>query len=266
MPATFVVIGAMKSGTSTLREHLRTHPQVSMTKKDECDFFVEHRNWKRGLRWYESQFDMSRPARGDSSPNYTKHPVFKGVPERMYSVVPDAKLIYLMRDPIGRIISNYLHNLASGREERDLERALEGPATSGYVFTSLYFSQIQRFLACYKDNDILLLTLESLSSRPQEVLGRVFDHIGVDPSHEPESLGATFHKSSSKSRPTRLTRPLTKVPGGQVVRQLVARFLEPPIEKPAVSDALRQRLVDVIAPDVEALRAFSGMKLDEWSL
>ena len=266
MPATFVVIGAMKSGTSTVREHLRTHPQVSMTKKSECDFFVEHGNWSRGLRWYESQLDMSRPARGDSSPNYTKHPVFKGVPERMHSVIPEAKLIYLMRDPVARIMSNYVHNLAHGREQRGLEMAFDDTAQNPYVYTSLYHSQIEQFLTYYDDSDILLLTLEELSAQPLEVLRRVFTHIGVDPNHEPETLGVQFHKSSSKTQPTRLTRPLTKVPGGQAVRQLVGRYLEPRVKKPTLSDALRQRLVDVIAPDVEKLRAFSGLALEEWSL
>lgn len=97
-----VVIGGMKCGTSSLHYYLSLHPQISMSEPKELSFFAE--NWPRGRDWYEAHFPEDLPIRGESSPNYMKHPAFPGVPERMVSLVPDAKLVYLVRDPIARIV------------------------------------------------------------------------------------------------------------------------------------------------------------------
>src|SRR5687767_10224357 len=69
-----VVIGAMKSATSSLHHYLNLHPEISMSETKELDFFVEDKNWPRGIEWYESQFSAAR-IRGESSPNYTAYPV-----------------------------------------------------------------------------------------------------------------------------------------------------------------------------------------------
>src|SRR5690606_18287453 len=91
-----IVIGAQKCGTSGLHYHLSLHPQVSMSKPKELNFFIAERNWPRGEAWYRRQFDPRAKVRGESSPNYTAYPQHTGVPERMHSLVPDAKLIYIV--------------------------------------------------------------------------------------------------------------------------------------------------------------------------
>src|SRR5919106_4193832 len=96
---TFVIIGAQKCGTTALHSYLSRHPEVSMSRPKELDFFVEGANWEKGVDWYRSRFDGAAKARGESSPNYTAHPMLAGVPERMAELVPDAKLIFMVRDP-----------------------------------------------------------------------------------------------------------------------------------------------------------------------
>jgi hypothetical protein len=263
--ATFVIIGAMKSGTSTLREHLRTHPQVSMTARPESDYFIAERNWDRGPRWYERQFDMSRPVRGDSSPNYTKHPVFAGVPERMASVIPDARLIYLVRDPVSRLLSHYAHNLAHGRESRSLEEALADLDGNGYVDASRYHLQLGRFLACYPAERVLVLALDDLSSAPESTLRTVFSFIGADPGHRVADPARVYHRGETKTVPTALTRPLTRLPGGRLLRQAVGRFVEPPVPRPALAEPLRRRLEDALRPEVEALAPYAASDLSHWT-
>ena len=83
-----VVIGAQKCGTSGLHYHLGLHPEISMSKPKELNFFIEERNWPRGLDWYRAHFDARATVRGESSPNYTAYPQHLGVPERMHSVDP----------------------------------------------------------------------------------------------------------------------------------------------------------------------------------
>src|SRR5688500_5445420 len=107
-----ITIGAQKCGTSGLHYYLGLHPEVSMSTPKELNYFIAERNWGRGPEWYGRHFDPNARCRGESSPNYTAFPQHMGVPERMASVVPDAKLIYIVRDPLARIAAHYVHNFA----------------------------------------------------------------------------------------------------------------------------------------------------------
>src|SRR3712207_3099155 len=106
----------MKCATTSLHYYLNLHPQISMSEKKELDFFVREKHWDKGVEWYKSNFHGNGETKiyGEASPNYTLHPIFSGVPERMYSVVPEAKLIYVVRDPIDRMISHYIHEYTKG--------------------------------------------------------------------------------------------------------------------------------------------------------
>ncbi|HVM40035.1 MAG TPA: hypothetical protein VM618_04550, partial [Acidimicrobiia bacterium] len=97
----FVIVGSMKSGTTSLFQYLGLHPGVGLPARKELDFFVAHRNWRRGEGWYRSQFAPVADGlvTGESSPNYTMRHLFPGVAERMAAVVPDARLLYVVRDP-----------------------------------------------------------------------------------------------------------------------------------------------------------------------
>lgn len=111
-----IVIGAHKCATTSLHYYLGLHPQISMSREKELNFFIKERNWYKGIEWYKSNFTTKAMIYGESSPNYTNYPFFMGVPERMCSVVPEAKLIYIVRDPIDRVISHYVHNYANSHE------------------------------------------------------------------------------------------------------------------------------------------------------
>src|SRR5213078_3047078 len=111
-----VVIGAQKCGTSGLHYYLSLHPEVSMSRPKELNYFIEERNWPRGVDWYRRHFDPRARVRGESSPNYTAYPQHEGVPKRMHSLLPDARLIYLVRDPLERIAAHWVHNYAKRRE------------------------------------------------------------------------------------------------------------------------------------------------------
>ena len=90
-----------------------------MSREKELNFFIEEMNWHRGLDWYQAQFETSRKVSvwGEASPGYTHHPVFQGVPQRMHSVVPGARLIQIVRDPMKRHLSHYFHQLRLGNIE-----------------------------------------------------------------------------------------------------------------------------------------------------
>ena len=141
-----IVIGAQKCGTSGLHYYLSLHPEVSMSTPKELNFFIAERNFQRGLEWYSRHFDPAARCRGEASPNYTAYPQHLGVPERIAEVVPDVRLVYIVRDPIERITAHFVHNYAKRREKGDMRATLTHPNTS-YVTRSTYFMQLQRFLA-----------------------------------------------------------------------------------------------------------------------
>jgi hypothetical protein len=183
MLPTFLLIGAMKSGTTTLSQYLAQHPDVFMTTPKEPNFFNDH--WHRGVGWYERLFAPARDARarGEASVRYTSFPDDPECPARIASVVPDVRLLYLVREPLDRIRSHYLHEVAALREPRPLERALrENPI---YLDRSRYAMQLERYLVHFPRQRLLVVRAEDLFREPLEVLARVYGFLEVDPSWRP---------------------------------------------------------------------------------
>ena len=185
-----IVIGAQKCGTSVLHYYLSLHPEVSMSRPKELNFFIEERNWPRGARLVQGRTSTpTRDVRGEASPNYTAFPQHQGVPERMASVVPDAKLIYMVRDPLERIAAHWVHNYAKRREKGTLAETLVHPNTS-YVTRSKYAMQLERFLEHYPKEQILVFQQSELRHKRMETLRQIFEFIGVDPEFDAPALRA----------------------------------------------------------------------------
>jgi hypothetical protein len=243
-----IVIGAMKCGTTALHELLDRHPDIAMSSPKELNFFLgeatgtgvvdtltEDRswargNWHRGLEWYAGQFAPS-PVRGEASPGYTSphHPEVAG---RMAQVVPHARLVYLVRDPVARAVSQYHHHRAEGTEQRPMAEALLDPA-SQYLSRGRYFERLEPFLAHYAPEAIAVVTQEELRASPAAVLDELHALVGVEP------LGSTTAVAAGP-RPARPPEPLDQ--------GLVA----------AMTDALQE--------NADRLRAFTGRTLDHWSV
>ena len=113
----FVVVGAMKSGTSSLHEYLDSLPEVCMSRPKEPAYFVPRTVRVARAGWYSGYFTAKPLARhrGEASPHYSIRHVYPGVVERMHAVMPDARIVYIVRDPIERIRSEWMHHVARGR-------------------------------------------------------------------------------------------------------------------------------------------------------
>jgi Sulfotransferase domain len=183
MLPTFLLIGAMKSGTTTLQQYLTRHPQVYMCTPKEPNFFNDH--WHRGVGWYERLFARAGRAiaRGEASVRYTNFPSDPECPARIASVVPDVRLLFLAREPVERIRSHYLHEVAALRERRPFAEALaQNPI---YLDYSRYAIQLQRYLDHFPREQLLILRAEDLFRTPLEVLPEVYGFLGIDPSWRP---------------------------------------------------------------------------------
>jgi hypothetical protein len=266
---TFVIIGAMKSGTSSLYKYLAAHPQIGMSAVKETDFFIAGRNNRRGLAWYESLFDKRGASQfGEASPNYTKRTHFPGVPDGMHAVVPQAKLIYVLRDPVARILSQYAHRYAQGLEQRPLVEALQPRARNDYLLTSSYHYQLQAYLPFYPLERVLLLAAEDLRERRHETLRRVFEFLNVDPQFDCPLFRENFNVSDRRySTSWSLERFIPNRRVLSFMRSVVSCPLTKPT-KPAerLDDDTRSRVEAFLRPDIDALRRLTGERFPQWCI
>ncbi|SMO68129.1 sulfotransferase domain-containing protein [Fodinibius sediminis] len=270
----FIIIGAMKSGTSSLFHYLQLHPEVGMSAIKEVDFFIAENNYGKGVDWYRSQFTGNFSKYGEASPNYSKAHYFAGVPQRMHDLLPDVKLIYLVRDPIERIISHYTHNYSEGREHRTIEEALETLSDNHYVMCSKYFWQLNHFMEYYQGAQILVMPSRELKYERHSALQRVFAFVGVDEMFYDPAYEEQKHQSSQKRRKGRLSRlvlesPLIKtlkyyIP--DAIKDPIKKATRPEITKPTLRPELRDKLREYLQPDVEKLQAFTGYSFSSWDI
>ena len=269
-----IVIGAQKCGTSVLHYYLSLHPEISMSKPKELNFFIEERAWPRGVDWYRGHFDPEARVRGEASPNYTAFPQHRGVPERMHSVLPDAKLIYVVRDPLERIAAHWVHNYAKRREKGTLAETLTHPNTS-YVTRSLYAMQLEHFLAFYPSEQVLVMQQSELRYKRIETLRRVFGFLGVDPDFDHPRFTQERHQTSGKTRATRLAVRLERLGRSRRGRMLPANFwlvlderlpLRRPIKRPDVRAALPAETLAQLRADGQRLRELTGRDFSNWKI
>jgi hypothetical protein len=208
----FLVIGAQKAGTTALYAYLRWHPAVLGPSWKEVSFFDRH--YARGEAWYRGHFPNRlrlglagrrtgrEPLVGEASPSYLFHPL---APERVAALVPDVRLIAILRDPVERAFSHYNHEVALGREPLSFEQAIEREEqrTRGeiermladpsyfshawwnhtYVARGRYAEQLRRWLAVFPRERLLVLASEELSTRPAAAYADVLHFLGL-PSHD----------------------------------------------------------------------------------
>ena len=149
---TFFVIGAPRAGSTSLYFYLSLHPEITMSRLKEPHFFVDNVRPPAirvdDLAAYEALFTSDTEVRGEASPSYACYSQHSGAPERISVLLPEARFIYLVRDPIDRTVSHYLHRVAVENERRSFVDALgdvDDPANP-YTCPSRYATQLERYL------------------------------------------------------------------------------------------------------------------------
>ncbi|MBA2643086.1 MAG: sulfotransferase, partial [Actinobacteria bacterium] len=208
------VIGAQKCGTTSLHRYLDLHPEISMSHPKELSFFMRYPDpSETELAWYRSHFASSTRVRGEASPNYTCYPQVPGIPERIHRLVPEAKLIYCVRDPIERAVSSYLHSQAMDNEMRPIEEALADPST-WYVSRSLYYDQLERYHPYFSKEQILVVEQRDLLHRRDETMRRIFRFLEVDDRFSSPEFERLWEVSSGKGWRYRLAYQASRLIGG----------------------------------------------------
>lgn len=182
----FYIIGAAKSGTTTLYKELGADSRVFFcTPKEPC-FFDSDVSWEKGIDWYRSLFAEAQAEQlcGEASTNYTRWPQVTNVAQRIHDYSPDAKLIYIMRDPVKRAHSHYVHRWTkeTHRGEPFTMGLKEYIANDPMCFDSgRYYDQLQQYLAFFQRDQILLLLFEDMLADQQATLKQVYGFLGLEP-------------------------------------------------------------------------------------
>lgn len=251
----FIIIGTMKGGTTSLFRYLEKHPDFYAPKTKEIHYFDF--KYEKGLGWYRRHFPTKlrklkcrlvgqRIVSGEASPYYMFHP---HACRRIAAVIPEVKLIVLLRNPVDRAYSHYHNEVRHGRETLTFEEALDAEPDRlrgelekmmaderyfsvhhghhAYLARGIYVEQLKACRAHFPEEQFLILDSEVLFSDPQSVVDRVCDFVGLGRHRIPEFK--------------------THNPGGY-------REQMPP--------ALRKKLVEYYAPHNEALYDYLGMRFD----
>jgi hypothetical protein len=263
----FIIVGAEKAGTTTLASTLSAHPEVFISSPKEPRFFTHH-NWDKGLAWYEELFKdaTSYKAIGEASPAYTWAPDSRETPKRIYEALGEIKYIYIVRDPIERMISHYRHALICRwiPAGTSFEKAVELiPALKN---CSRYYFQIEQYLLYTKKEQWLVLSLEDLTNHHQPALDEVFDFLDVSRFE----VGQLAMKNSSENRArsstiVELLRPIKPLLPSSLlsVKKAIVKRLEKKIEKPKLGEDILKQLQIEFEADIIRLEEFSRKSLSE---
>ncbi len=267
----FIVVGAMKSATTTLHEQLARQPGVFMSRPKEPNFFSDDDAYARGWGWYSAVFRTAgvQDLRGESSTHYSKLPTFPRTVERMHRFLPRLKLIYVMRHPIDRLVSQYVHELTAGGMSLSLVRAVE--EHSELIEYSRYSMQLEPYLAAYGFDRVLPVFFSRLVSQSQQELERIGRFLAIE---SPVTWDVTLRPQNTRRdrlRPSPIRQALVQSRVlGRLRQSVVPRrwsqsakaFWRAQINPPHVPPDLTARLREVFDADLSQLGSWLGVNLD----
>ncbi len=236
----FIIIGAPKSATTTLAIILAKHADVFVSRPKEPKFFGL--DYEKGWDWYGGKVFMKGkdyPIRGEASTMYaSERPAFEYTAELMAKYIPKVKLIYMVRNPYERIVSQWRHlkgRLPNYPEFNEIMKCKKARRT--VIGCSKYYARISAFRAHFPDEQIMCLTFEDFVKEPAAMLERIVSFIGADPSQKLIMDGKLpqENKAGAQGRahvPVPECRPKLRQKIDDYLRDDTAKFLEY-IGKPA---------------------------------
>lgn len=271
---TFLIIGSAKAGTTSLHYYLDHHPQIDMSRPKEVNFFSDPVLFARGLDWYARHFKGPGPQFGEASPKYSVHPIIAGVPERIAKALPQARLIYCVRDPVERVVARYLHALNLGTEVRSLHQCLADEGSRDrYLAGARYAHQLEQYLAYFSLDKILILHDLELRDQRSTCLDRVHQFLGVSPFQGGDWQSKQLNLTRQKRQPSALGRKLLglirRLPLNDRLRHRLSETLLVPWSRPLPPEPLqaedRLRLQDFLRADAQRFGQLTGLSFPDWT-
>jgi hypothetical protein len=273
-PPEAFIIGAQRSGTTSLSSLLDQHPDVVLSTPKEPDFFSV--NWDQGLEWYRARFRRLDATLIDASVNYTMARPDTGskelpdtVPRRIHELSPRAKFVYLVRDPGERCHSAYWHEVRAGRESRSLHEVVERSVY--YTMASYYHRQISTFLGYFPLERFLIIRFDDFVRDPLGTARTCCDFFSVRPDgfefrrEEPRNQAFLYSRFGQFLRNIMGQKGLETLSGiasrnlpdslRPYARRIVSRGV------PELSSGDRDWLAERFAEDAQAFARLTGMQV-----
>lgn len=266
----FLIIGAMKSATSTLYEQLLRQPGVFLPSLKEPNFFSNDEQYAQGIDWYSSLFAKAFEADilGEASTHYTKLPTYPETVKRIRHWLGHPRLIYVMRDPVDRLISQYVHQWSEREIHCDFDTALEvHPELMAY---SCYAHQLTPFIEHFGKESILPVFFDRLTAQPLAEFTRVCRFIGYTGNVQWDDSASRQNVSSERTRRLPLHDLLIEHPiAAKLRRWLVPKALRTKVRKsfgavnpPELTEESRKQLQMYFDSDLEVLGRWLGVTLN----
>ncbi|MCC2614868.1 sulfotransferase [Aestuariibacter halophilus] len=282
-PPNVFLLGAQKAGTTQLASYLDQHPDICLSAPKEPDFFTQH--FDKGLSWFEQRFEDTRKCLIDASTSYSCAPLpdyfsadvgrvsaYAGIAQRIADTVPDARFIYIMRNPTDRAYSAYLHQVRAGLESRPFEQAIE--QDSYYLRTGLYQGQLELYLAHFAKDRFHFAFFEEFIKTPHDHVKACFAFLGLDQDvalHENVSQNQSFVYSGPFGRLNQAIgrrgglNQLVKTIKPLIPRSLLEKTAKVMTEKPPKMTEKQRQIVDAFyAPYHASLAELVGRTSLPW--
>lgn len=286
----FVVVGAAKSGTTSVYHYLRQHPQVYLPERKELHYFTYDcmrknsggpgdadvlRHFCPTRAEYEAHYaEADAPAIGDVSPSYFYYD--EVACRRIRDELGNVRIIILLRDPVGKAFSQYMHLVRDNRETLEFDAALEAEperARRGYAAlwryaeSSLYADRLERFLEAFGPERVRVELFQDFTTSPEGTMRRLFEFLEIDTDFRPQ-VTRVYNRSGrprSKRLATFIARPnpvatLARKALPKPVTESVRTFLLRANTgvKGEISEASRSRLRNATRADVERVKGILG--------
>ncbi|MEM0921603.1 MAG: sulfotransferase domain-containing protein [Pseudomonadota bacterium] len=258
----FLIIGAMKCGTSTLQAQLAAQQGIFMTEPKEPNFFSNDEVFAQGIGWYRRLYAgaESSDLTGEASTHYTKLPTYPETISRLAEETTAPRLVYVIRDPFDRLVSHYIHEWTMGVMAGSLDEAVE--AHPELVAYSRYAMQIRPWIAHFGAEAVCLSSLEQIKADPDGELARVAAHIGFAGTPRWQEQSAQMNASAERIRRFALYDLLVDNPAATWLRRtLVPQGLRDAVkgrlqmkDRPELSAAKRAELAEIFRADFADLR------------
>ena len=283
-PPKVYFIGAQKSGTTALAHLLDKHPSICLSDPKEPDYYSKNRN--KGLDWYQNLFaDHDEQILVDASTSYTSARLLEydgnncagnldlfDIPHRIHTIVPDARFIYMIRDPVERTYSSYWHNVRRGVEKNTFRDAIT--SNSYYLRLGDYSGQLQLYLDYFSHSAFKIFTFEKFKKEPEGVLEEIFQFLDVNKHIEP-SIDDHRHQSFTYPSWINALDTVLKPIGGFVDPASKVKQLLPASVQSSLFGIMTKKIPEMKAADREFLRdhfklkksnleKMLDIKLDEW--
>lgn len=269
----FLIIGAMKCGTTSLAYYLNQHKDIYVAPEKDIYFFSDDELFNKGIHWYESFFKNTDKyvALGEATDDYSKQWRNSNTVKRIYKIIPSVKIIYIVRDPLRQIESAYMHLVANSYERLTFNQAIYH-SSFNYIETADYLMQLNAYKEFFPESSILVLFLEDMLLNTKNVLASCFNFLGCS-STECIYTDNALNVSLEKSYDRKFTYLFRKQRIIEKVAQALPYFIKSPLKhvftkkrvsRPLWEPVVRREVINALKANSEEFLLMYGKDKNYW--